>query len=124
MATSFRAPILKGAIVVAIFLAALVALYALFLLIVGERWTVVQEGEATRSVQFVPDPDALVPLLAATLLLSGLVTRKLLIAWIGLVVLSTFGALFLFGVGGILLPVAGLLLILLTIITIIPRNTG
>ncbi len=109
---------------VAILLAAAVTLYALFLLFVGQPWTVVQEGEVTRSVQYFPHPAAVVPLLASALLLVGLLKQRLLVAWIGLAVLFAFGALFLFGIGGGLLLVAGLLLIVLTIITLIRRNAG
>ncbi len=68
-------------------------------------------------MRFVQHPAGIVPLVAAALLLGGLLTRKLLIAWIGFAVLSLFSVLFLFGIGGGLLPVAGLLLICLAIVS-------
>jgi len=103
---------------------AAVALYALFLLLVGVPGTVVYEVPITTvpepgirgSMQFSPAPQALVAILAAGAILVGLLTRKMIIAWIGLLILFVFSILFLFGVGGGLLPVAGLLMILLAII--------
>ena len=123
MAKSLKLQIVKVATAIAILLAVAVALYTLHLLFIGQSWTVVQEtpraeglegspGESSR----LPAPQAILGLLAAALLLGGLLKRKMLIAWIGLAVLSVFAVLFLFGVGGVLLPVVGLLLGLLTII--------
>ena len=124
MARPPKALIVNATTVAAILLAAAVALDGLFLALVGEPRTVVQEGEVTGSVRYFPHPLAVVPLLAAAILLGGLLTRRLLVAWIGFAALFAFGALSLFGIGGPLLPVAGLLLILLTLITIIQRHAG
>jgi len=124
MARPPKALIVNAATAAAILLAAGVAIYALFLLLVGVPGTVVREGEVTRSVRYFPHPAAVVPLLTAVMLLSGLLTRKLLLAWVGFAALFAFGALSLFGIGGPLFPVAGLLLILLTLITIIQRHAG
>ncbi len=114
---------------VAIFLAAVVALYGLFLAIAGVPGTVIREVSITEvpekvqgSLQFSPSPQGLVILLSAAMLISGLLMRKLTIAWLGLVILLVFSMLFLFGVGGGLLPIAGLLLISLSIVTVLRRN--
>ena len=113
----FRRIIAIAATAGAVLLTTVAAAYALFWLLIGEQQTVVQEGEAVSSVRFVQHPAGIVPLVAAALLLGGLLTRKLLIAWIGFAVLSLFSVLFLFGIGGGLLPVAGLLLICLAIVS-------
>jgi len=114
---------------VAIFLAAGVALYGLFLAIVGVPGTSIPEVSLTdvpekvqKSLQFSPAPQGLVALLSAAMLISGLLMRKLTIAWLGLVILLVFSMLFLFGVGGGFLPIAGLLLILLSVVTVLRRN--
>ncbi len=114
---------------VAIFLAAGVALYGLFLSIVGVPGTSIPEVSLTdipekvqESPQFSPAPQGLVALLSAVMLISGLLMRKLTIAWLGLVILLVFSMLFLFGVGGGFLPIAGLLLILLSVVTVLRRN--
>lgn len=114
---------------VAIFLAAVVALYGLFLVIAGVPGTVIREVSITEvpekvqeSPQFSPSPQGLVFLLSAAILISGLLMRKLRIAWLGMVILLVFSMLFLFGVGGGILPIDGLLLILLSIVTVLRRN--
>lgn len=131
MARPLKVLIMSAATAGAILLIAAVAFYALRLLIVGEAWTVVPEVSITEAlkqaprgiVRFSPTTrPVVVPLLAAAMLLAGLLTRKLVIAWIGLAVLFLFSALFLFSIGAGLLPMAGLLLILLTIITVLQGN--
>jgi len=116
-------------VVVVIFLAAVVALDGLFLATVGVPGTVIREVPLTKvpekaqeSLQFSPAPQGLVAFLSAIMLIGGLLTRKLAIAWLALAVLFVFSTLFLFGVGGGFLPVAGLLLIFLSIVTILRRN--
>lgn len=90
-----------------------VAAYAIWLLIIGEQRTTVVETSITEgfsqlpnvtAVEYVPYPVALIPLVAALLLLGGLLIRKFLIAWIGLAILIAFSLLFLFSSGGALLP--------------------
>jgi hypothetical protein len=119
-----KSPILNVVTVAAILLAAAVALYALFLLLVGVPTTVVREGETIGRTGYVPHPAAIVPLLAAVALLVGLSTRKLLIAWMGFALLAAFSVSFLFSIGGGLLLLAGLLLVLLTIVSIHQRDAG
>jgi hypothetical protein len=109
---------------VAILLAAGVALYGLFLAIVGVPGAVIREVSITEvpekvqeSLLFSPAPQGLVALLSAAMLMSGLLMRRLTIAWLGLVILLVFSMLFLFGVGGGFLPIGGLLLLLLSVVT-------
>lgn len=129
-----KAIIANVATIVAILLGAVVVIFTLRLLILGQAVTIVteipitvdsQEIPSVASVEYVPYPAAIVPLIAVALLLSGLTMRKqLLIAWIGLAILFAFSVLFLFSSGAALLPVAGLLLILLTIIQLFQRNVS
>lgn len=114
---------------VAILLAAVVALRGLFLAIVGVPGTFVREVSITEipekvqeSLQFSPAPQGLVFLLSAVMLISGLLMRKLWIAWLSMVILLGFSMLFLFGVGGGFLLIDGLLLILLSIVTVLRRS--
>lgn len=119
-----RTRIVDAATLVAILLSAAVAFYSLFLVLVGMPGTLVQEvpegeayqAEAWATLTFIPHPASSLPLLAASAILVGLVTRRLVIAWIGLLALFAFSALLLFSVGAPLLPVAGLILVLLLII--------
>ena len=120
----------KVAIKATLLLAVVVGLYGLFLLIIGLPGMFIQEVrmfEVSEVVQesprFTPAPQGFIPFLAAILLIVGLRTRKLLIAWLGLVTLLLFSALFLFGIEGVVLPAAGFLLVLMIIITITQRNT-
>ena len=108
--------IVKISTLAAILLTALVAFYSLFLLVIGQPWTIAYEGVDNRGLLFIPAPPAFVPLLAATVLLLGLLIRKKLMAWIGLAILLAFSLLFMFGIGGILLPATGLLFTLLIVI--------
>ena len=107
---SLKAFTVDAANVMAILLATLVALYGLFLLIAVSPGT-------------HPDvPRGLLTFLSPMVLIAGLLTRKLAIAWLGLLVFFVFSAFFLFSVGAGLLPTDGILLILLSIITILRRN--
>lgn len=107
------------ATVAAIILAATVAIYSLFLLVVGQPWTVAYEDNIGRQVEYIRAPQAIVPFLSAMMILGGLVAKQRVIAWIGTGVLLIFSLLFVFGVGGIFLPVAGTILLLIAIISVI-----
>ncbi len=120
----------KVAIKATLLVAVVVGLYGFFLLIIGLPGMFIQEVRmyevpelVQESTRFSPAPQGFIPFLAAILLIVGLRVRKLLIAWLGLVTLLLFSALFLFGVGGAVLPAAGFLLVLMIIITITQRNT-
>jgi hypothetical protein len=114
--------IVKVATTVVIVLATAVALSGLFLAFVGMPTTLVQEknpfegtgGEKTIIRYTVPH--ALLGTLSAVIIIGGLLTRKQLIAWIGLAFLFAYSTLFLFSVGVGLLPVAVVLLVLLVMV--------
>lgn len=121
--------------IIAVLLVSIVAIYAITLLVVGETITVVQETSIEEinttdpvpmpvSIEYVPYPPAIVLLLAAVLLLAGLLGRKQFLAWIGLAILLLFSLLFLFSSGGILLPIAVLLLILLPLINFMQKKNA
>lgn len=119
-----REKITMVAVGLAVLSAMVVAMYAVWLLAIGQPWTLVlevpaksQQASPVERVVHTPVPAAVVLLLAATLLIIGLLGRRLWLAWIGLATLTAFSALFVFGVGGGLLPVAGFLLLLLVTIT-------
>ena len=116
MARLSKVPITNVRTAVAVLIAAAIAIYALFLLVVGQPIMVAQPGESPPSVHYEPHLAALVPLIAVALLLGGLLARKMGLAWIGFATLLVFAAAFLFSIGGVLLPLAGTLLILLSII--------
>jgi hypothetical protein len=117
------------AVAAAVLLAAATAVRAASLLVVGETRTVVRElppgaPQAPPSIVHVPYLPAVIPLAAAALLLAGLLSRTLWLAWVGLAVLCVFGVLFVFSHGLLLLPVAGLLLLLLPLIHFLQREAG
>lgn len=119
---------------IAILLVSVVAFYAIALLVVGAQVTGVSETPIEEinnadpvplamSIEYVPYPPAIVPLLAAVLMLTGLMGRKQILAWIGLGILLVFSLLFLFSSGGILLPIVGLLIILLPLINYLQNKS-
>jgi hypothetical protein len=114
----------RVATAVAILLAGGVALFALRLLVVGVPLTVVPEvpvgsEQLARVVdmEYAPYPFAIVPFIAMILFVGGLLTQKLWIGWVGWVILVVFSALFLFSSGAAVLPAAGVLFVLLVIIS-------
>ena len=58
-----------------------------------------------------------IPTVAGGLILIGLALRKLWLSWAGVAATSLFAALFVFSIGGILVPVAAALLVLLATLT-------
>lgn len=114
--------IAKVATIVAIILATIVATYSLFLLIVGQPWTVAYEDNIGKQVEYIRAPQAIVPLLSTVMILGGLVVKQRVLAWIGTVILLIFSLFFMFGVGGILLSVAGAILLLTAIISVIDSS--
>lgn len=120
----------KGIAALAILLAGVVVFYALRFLIVGREWLIIPEIPIEENsevllqpkTEFLPYPAAIIPLIAATLIIIGVLWRKLLIAWIGLVGLAGFAVLFLFSSGAVLLPLVGILLLLLGIVTICQKS--
>ena len=125
MANQFNCLLVSVAAAIALLLAAAIAIIAIRMLAIGQSWTVVSEiplSEASEgisqpaTIEYTPYPAAGFPLLGAALLIVGLLTHKLAVAWGGLAILITFSVLFLFSSGAALLPIVGLLLILLVII--------
>jgi hypothetical protein len=114
-----RKTITRVATVVIIILATMIATYSLFLLTIGQPWSVVYEDNIGNQVEYVRAPQAIVPLLSTVMILGGLIVKQRVIAWIGTVILLLFSLLFVFGVGGIFLPVAGAMLLLIAIISVV-----
>jgi hypothetical protein len=97
-------------------LAVATALYALNLLLVGELLIGMDEGSSETYTNYAPAPAAIWPLIAALLLVAGMLIHQKLITWIGWIGLTLFSGLFLFSIGGILIPVSAALLPLLVIL--------
>lgn len=100
------------------------ATYGVLLVLVGQELTLFPEalpGEGVGDGQREPSPafQGLIPLLGGALVAIGAATRRLWMAWAGAAVVTLFTALFAFGVGGALLPVAGAILVLLALISAI-----
>jgi hypothetical protein len=124
MKLRFKSVVTTAATALTILLASAVVLFALRLLIIGVPLTVVpavpegtQELPEVVDTKYMPYPFAVVPLIAMILFIGGLLTRRLLISWIGWTILGIFSVLFLFSSGAALLPAVGVLLILLIIIS-------
>jgi len=111
-------------------LAAVLALYSLYLLLNGQIISIVQESaieEINNGVQNItidrePYPAAILPLIASLMLMIGNMRKKQGLAWIGLAILLLFSLIFLFSSGATFLPVALLLLILLLIISFVQKR--
>ncbi len=109
--------IMKVVTVVVILLAASVTTYTFFLLVIGQPWIVAFEENAVQQVTFVRNYSAIIPFLVAITIILGVVTRKQIILWIGNLILFVFSILFLFGIGGTILPIASILLFATIILT-------
>lgn len=114
----------RVATAVAILLAGAVALFALRLLVVGVPLTVVAEvpvGSGERpgvvAIEYASYPAAIVPFIAVILFIGGLLARRLLVGWVGWGILVVFSVLFLFSSGAAMLPAAGVLFVLLAVIS-------
>jgi hypothetical protein len=114
---------IRGATVAAAaLLACIVAVYGLYLVIVGPEASfhpAVPIGDpptepTTRNVPAIQGP---IPVAAGALVLSGLAARRLVLAWTGAAVATAFASLFVFGVGGALLPVVAALDVVLGVHT-------
>ena len=95
------------------------AVYCLFLLRVGSQIQSVLEGGSLPGIRGrSPSPAAIYPLLASVLIAGGLLTRKRWISWLGLLALSVFAGLFVFGIGGSFIPISAVFLLLLSVIQV------
>ncbi len=100
----------------AVLVAVAVAAFAVYLLVVGMRWTVVSEESATPRVEYRSYPLALVPLAAAALVLLGLWWRWQPVAWAGVLFLALIGGLTIWSVG---LPFLGAAVVLVPLLLLI-----
>jgi hypothetical protein len=93
--------------------AVLFAVYGIWLLFIGPGLvTVTPEGGIAASSN-IPSPLGVVPILAAALLSIGLARDDERLNWAGAGTAAIFAAAFLFSIGGILSPIAALLLVML-----------
>ena len=70
-----------------------VAAFALSLLTAGVRWVIVSGGDPTPNVEYRPYVLALIPLAAAALVLTGVWSKRWVLAWAGTLILGVTGAL-------------------------------
>jgi hypothetical protein len=105
---------IEGARVTSVLIAVALGVYGLFLLVVGQPWVGV--GSAGTSVQWHSAPAAVLIVAGAVILLVGLLKRTSWVMWLGFAWLLIFGMLFVFGIGGALLPPLGALLAFLALI--------
>jgi hypothetical protein len=113
---------MRAAAIGVVVLSLAVAGFGLYLVLVGPELTFVPAVPvgtlpAEGTTKTVPAVQGLIPLTGGILVLAGLAARRLWLAWIGAGLTTLFAALFVFGVGGALLPVVAALLILLGIVT-------
>lgn len=121
-ASGIKTLMVNGSLALAILLLVIIAAYSVVFLARGMPFNTVSEtsgresGQIVQEIVYHPYPAAAAPLLASLVCLLGLLIRKYVLAWFGLAVLLIFSLLFLFSSGAALLPVAGVLLVLLTIL--------
>ena len=108
--------------VVAVALAGLVAVYGLYLVALGPILTVVTPGGAATAVH-EPNPGGVVPFVGATLVWYGVQRGKQRWTWIGAVVVLAFSVLGVFGPGGILIPLAIALVVVLIARRVLGQET-
>jgi hypothetical protein len=92
-----------------------VSIYGLYLLLVGQEWIFVEEGTGISQAAMEPTFLGLVPFTAGLLGAVGIVLHRRLVAWAGWGLMMGFAVAFVFGVGGVLLPVAALLALLMVV---------
>jgi len=105
-----------------ILLALIIVAYGVYLLVVGV--TVVSMPEVPvgtppgpASTATVPVMTGVIPMIAAGLILVGWTLRRIWLAWLGAAITSLFAWLFVFSIGGILVPVVAVLIVLLGVVT-------
>jgi hypothetical protein len=87
--------------------------YGLFLTAIGQPWaTTTEDGVVARVA--IPAAAGVIPLFAAVLVLLGAALDRRLVGIAGAALLLAFALLFMFGVGGVMIPVAVLSLVLAT----------
>lgn len=106
----------RRARLVAIALAVVATAFGISLVIVGMPWDVYAEsatGSAFIGPEFRPISAGFIPLVGGTIVLTGVLLNRPLVAWAGWMLITAFAILFVFGAGGALVPVAILLLAML-----------
>jgi len=126
-----RSTVARAAALGVVLLALVIAGYGLYLVAVGATvvsMPAVPEGTplGPTSTGTMPVLEGLIPAVAGGLVVVGLVLRQIWLAWAAALVASLFAALFVFGIGGVLVPVAFALLVLLGVVTWmgVPRMSG
>lgn len=101
--------------------AALLALYGVYLIVLGPVLTFVSPGGSATTYH---DPNAagLAPIIAGLLVWYGVSKGSDLVAWAGAVIATAFSILFVFGVGGIAIPAAAALLAALIVRGLLSRR--
>lgn len=96
--------------------AAIALLYGVYLLLVGTTltvWVETPDGGEELGRQFLPTILGLVPLVGGATVIVGLLAGKEGIIWLGWLVIAGFAITGIFGSGGLLLPIALVLLMLI-----------
>jgi hypothetical protein len=107
-------PRVQGALAMAIVVVAAAAgVGSLAFALAGLAGPAVSEGGPPVSPKAYPVPQAWLGVLASALVIGGMLGGRLVVAWVGALLLEAFALLFVFGVGGWFLPVGTLLLLLL-----------
>jgi hypothetical protein len=109
-------------VVASLALASGVVIYGAMLILVGQVLIAVPEVQPGAPVpvgmtMLDPTPLGIIPLLAGALVITGLLAERRALAWVGVGLIALFSALFMFGLGGILIPVAVALAVLLSVLT-------
>lgn len=122
MSDSAISTIARAATVGVVLIAFVLAAYGVYLVVVGV--TIVSMPAVpleTRlgpaSTEKIPSIMGVIPMVAGGLILVGLALRRIWVAWIGAAVTSLFAGLFVFSIGGILVPAAAMLFVLLGVVT-------
>jgi len=114
--------------VLLIFISVCIIIYGLFITFVGvpgKRIVEVTEATLEKSQEiwhFTPAPQGFIIVFSSVLLIIGLLGSREGISWLGIGILFVFSIIYLFGVGGGILPIAILLLVLLLSKRILTRG--
>lgn len=89
---------------IAIVLSLGIVAYGAYLVLLGPTLQGVVEGTATAFATRNPTPSGLIPAFGGALSAGGVLSRRLRIAWTGTAISALFAVLFVFGNGGVLIP--------------------
>lgn len=103
---------------IAILLATGVAIYGLYLIVIGPVLVIVVPDGGGRAIHD-PNIAGAFPLAGAILVLLGIRSRRDLLALLGAAAILVFAVLFVFSIGGIVIPFALALLLVLAARTVI-----